>query len=326
MAYIDMQSEISGSVPKIPWDLAGTLVNRAWRDVRRKSLWSFLLAEANWTSPAIVNGGTVTVTQGANTVVFDATASALINAIGFTPSAVTQRQFRVGIGTIYNIWAWDGVNTATLDRTYQEASASGSAYAIYQCYYAAPVKDFETWITVRDMLNFNNLITTTERSVIDQRDPQRTIYYIPTHVVPYQQDQNPNSSTYTWPTFELWGQPNFVLTYQLYYVRRGVDLVNSTDTLPPAVGEDVVLALARKYAYEWAEANKGDTPRNAGSDFRFLIQDAKADYDRLFREYRKQDRALVDNFARTRRITWAFPNIWGQYSSVAGYASRGAAW
>jgi len=327
MAFIDMQSEISGSVPKIPWDFAGTLVNRAWRDVRRQSLWSFLLFESNWTSPPIVNAGTVTVTQGSASAVFNAAAATAIDAIGFVPSPVTQRQFRVGIGTIYNIIAWDTLTlTATLDRNYQEATAAGSAYSIFQNYYAAPYEDFWTWITIRDMLNFNNLITTASRAEIDQRDPQRTIYYIPTHVVPYQQDQNANSSTYRFPLFEMWGLPTFVLTYQLYGLRKGTDLVNPTDTLPPAIGEDVVIAKAREYAYGWAEANKGDLPRNAGSDYRFLIQDAKADYQRLFREYRRQDRALVDNFHTKCRVGWSMPNLWGFYSSVAGYASRGAAW
>ena len=56
--------------------------------------------------------------------------------------------------------------------------------------------------------------------------------------------------------------------------------MNDDDTLPFAVGEDVVIEGAKIKAYEWAEANKGSMPRNAGgTDFRFLIGNAKADHD-----------------------------------------------
>jgi len=321
-----MWSELTGLVPKLPPDYAKTLINRAWRDVRRQNLWSFLLFEGNWTSPGLLNTGTATVTQGSNQVVFNAAAATAIGAIGFYPSTVTQRQFRVGVGTIYNIWGWNAVtSTITLDRPYQESSAANIAYTIYQVYYAAPMKDFWQWITVRDMVNYNDLVTTTQRSAIDARDPQRTIYYIPTNVVPYQMDMNPASSTYTWPMFELWGQPSYILTYQLYGLRKGAELVNPTDILPPQVGEDCVMARARALAYEWSEANKQDSHQE-GADFRFLMGEAMNDYKRLFSEYRRQDRAYVDNFRTKLRRTGPLPNLFGWYNSIAGYASPGAAW
>lgn len=327
MAYINMIAELTGVVPKLPEDYARTLVNRAWRDVRRQNLWSFLLFESNWTSPPLITGGTVTTTQGTNTVVFSSTAITAINAIftgGNVPSPVTSRQFRIGVGTIYNIWAWDADNgIATLDRPYQEASASGQAYMIFQCYYPAPMQDFWQWIRIRDMVNWNDLVTTKNRTEIDMWDPQRTAYYIPTHVVYYQQNQNPTNN-YGVPMFELWGVPQYTLTYQLYGLRKGTELVNDTDTLPPQVGEDCVMALARAYAYEWAEANKSGQPSTG--DFRFLIGDAKQDYKRLWQEYRRQDRATVDNFRTRLERAWAYPNLYGFYSSVAGVASPGAPW
>jgi len=330
MSFFSMRTELTGSLPKMPWDYTGTIVNRAYRDVRRQNLWSFLLAEGNWTSPAEINAGTVSTTQGQNTITFDpALATPALNAIatgGNVPSALTARQFRIGVGTIYNIWAWNPTTgVATLDRPYQEPTAAGQPYMVFQCYYPAPVKDFFQWISVRDMVNWNNLITTWQRGEVDRKDPQRTYYFIPTHVVPYQTDMNPVSPTYTWPMFELWGIPTYVLTYQLYFIRKGLDLVNPTDCLPPVIGEDVVMALSRKYGYEWAEANKSDS-RATGSDFRFLIGDAMADYQRLFREYRRQDRALVDNFRTRLERHWTWPSDMGWYQSISGYASPGAPW
>ncbi len=327
MSYQTMWSEILGCVPKLPVDYAKAAVQRAWADVRRKNLWSFQLFDANWTSPAIVNAGTAAVTQGSNQVTFSTAARAAISAIGSVPSAVTQRQFRVGAGTIYNIWAWaSGTGVATLDRTYQEASAAAATYSIYQVYYPVPMQDFLTFVTVRDMTNWNDLVLTRTRAWADERDPQRMVNYIPTHAWVYAADQNPVSPTYRWPLFEFWGPPQQILTYQLYGVRRGAALAGDSDTLPPAVGEDCVLELAKSKAYEWAEANKGQLRELQGPDWRFLMQQAKAEYARLFREYRKDDRETVDNWRATRRLTYSTPHLYGTYNSISGVASPGAAW
>ena len=333
MAFIEMYSELTGCLPKLPVDYAKTLVNRARADIYRKNLWSFQLFEANWVSPGLLNSGTVTTTIGSNQIVFDATASAAITALpaaGSFPTGVIQRQFRIGIGTIYNIWAYavdgGGIVTLTLDRQYAEPSGSGQAYTILQCYYAAPMEDFLTFINVRDMVNFNDLNLYSNRKQVDQMDPQRTIFYLPTYVVGYQQDQNPDSATYRWPMSELWGVPSYVLTYQLYGIRKGVPLVEDGDQLPPAIGEDAVMALARSYAYEWAEATKGDMPRNSGSDFRFLMRAAMDEYSRLARDYRRQDRELVDSWFEIRKRPVFFTSPDGYYNAIGNSASPGAPW
>lgn len=333
MAFVNLYSELTGCVPRLSFDYAKTLINRAWADIRRKNLWSFQLFEANWVSPAILNAGTVTTVEGTNTVVFDATASTAILALGAGPfpAPITQRQFRVGIGTIYNIWAIAnnaGVVTLTLDRPYAEASGTGQAYAILQCYYPAPYQDFLMWMNVRDIINFQNLGLELTRNEIDRRDPQRTIFYIPTEVVYYQQDQNPSSATYGVPMFELWGLPTYVLTYQLAGIRKGTPLVNDTDNLPPAVGEDCVVALGKYYAYQWAEANWQSIMPDARSkpDFRFLMGAAKAEYDGLYKDYRRQDRETVDNyFSIYRRRSW-LANIDGFYNAIGQSANPGAPW
>ena len=333
MAFADMYSELSGCVPKIPIDFCRTLVNRAWADVRRQNLWSFQLFDANWTSPNLINAGTVAATQGQNTVVFDAVAATAIIAQAFgPPTPIIQRQFRVGIGTIYNIWALQadypaaGLLTVTLDRPYAEVSAAASAYVIEQCYYPVPMSDFLTWISIRDIINWNDLILNKTREWVDLRDPQRTMFYLPTHCVYYKTDENPTSPTFGFSMYELWGNPQYRLTYQLYGIRRGAALVSDGDVLPSAVGEDCVLELAKAKAYEWAEANKGDMPRNQGSDFRFLIEASKAEYGRLFRSYRKDDRERVDNWIGVRRQSTIWPSVMGYYSSISGTANAGQAW
>ncbi len=322
MAFANMIREIHGCVPKIPLDYCKTLVNRAWKDIRRQNLWSFLVFEANWVSPAIVRAGQATTVQGSNTVTLNAAADAAFAASLTALNPASQRQFRQGISTIYNVWGYASP-TLTLDRPYVETGTT-SPYAIFQCYYPAPMEDFWSWTSIRDMTNFLDLfLDRYNRAQLDQMDPQRTWYYFPTDVAYYQIDLNPASSTYKFPLYELWGAPQSVLPYQLYGLRKGTDLVAQTDELPGAVGEDCVMALARKYAYEWAEANKGDSPRSSGPDFKFLIGEAKADYSRLFREYRRADREIVDNWFSIRRSS-LYGKFFAQYSSITQTAYPGA--
>ena len=327
MSFGSMAAEIHGSVPKIPWDYCKTLVNRAWGDVRHQNLWSFLLFEANWLSPSVINAGTVTTTRGASTVQFDATAQAALNASGSLFQPIIQRQFRVGISTIYNIWAYDtGTGVATLDRPFYDPPGAGQAYMVFQCYYPVPYQDFWYLASARDEVNFISLfIQRYNREDLDNLDPQRTWYYFPTDAVLYKADSNPASPTFGFPMYELWGAPQTSLVYQLYGVRKGSPLVNPSDTLPlngTVVGEDCVIALAKAYAYEWAEANKGDQPRNQQPDWKFLIGSAKADYNRLFRQYRRDDRNVVDNWFTTRKIN-LYGKFYEQYSSLTHTAFPG---
>lgn len=333
MAFRDMVNELRGCVPKIPVNYCRTLVNRAWREVRERNLWSFLLAEGQWISPAQITTGTATTTQGSPQVVMDEAAAIAINANGSAPySLLTQRQFRIGSGGIYNIVSWDdgtdpdspnpGVPTLTLDRMFGELSVTASIYQIYQVYYATPVKDFLRFVSIRDMQNFIDLFVDRTREDLDQMDPQRTWYYFPTWAVPYRTDLNPQSATYQFMMYELWGAPQYSLNYQLMYERRGTDLVNPSDLLPPAIGEDVVMAKARFYAYEWAEGNKGIIGNNQGPDYRFLMGAAQKEFESLLKNYRRQDRELVDNYFITPRYG-LYGKIWPQYNSISQTAYPG---
>jgi hypothetical protein len=338
MALGDMVSELRGSLPKLPFAYTKTLVNRAWRQVRESSYWSFQLFEANWISPPLLNTGTVTVTQGSQTIVFDnlvAVPAILAAQIAQPYSLITQRQFRVGSGTIYNIIGLDpAFNTngiATLDRIYADfPSGAGQAYQIYQLYYPAQYQDVLTYMTIRNMQMFMYLNTTSSRVMIDTWDPQRTWYQFPTHAVPLGIDlrgqgqfdttgRSLQSGTLGFPLFELWGQPVTNFTYQLYGLRRGVDLINLTDTLPIQVGEDLVLARARAYAYEWAEANKANNPRDDSPDYKFLVAQALAVYRDLLIRYRKQDKEYIDNYY-SMRFHWTWPNSYGFYNTLSGTA------
>lgn len=326
-----MAAEIRGCVPKLPFPFARTLVNRAYRVIRESSLWSFNLFESSWITPTMVTAGGLTATQGLATVTFDtvvAVPAILASQIAAPYSLITQRQLRSGVGGIYNIialsptFAADGI--ATLDRIWADPPLAAGAYQLYQLYYTPPMQDFLMWFSVRNPQMFIDLELRTTRAEIDAMDPQRSWYQFPTRVVPFGTDQRgagttTPSSTLNFPLFELWGQPVQLFTYQCYGIRRGTDLVNPTDTLPPVLGEDLVLALARSYAYEWAESNKGMAPRAQGPDFRFLSGKTLEEYKRLLIMYRRQDRETCENYYSVRGIALDSRAL-GYYNTISGVA------
>jgi hypothetical protein len=318
-----MYLELIGMVPKLPVPLAKILINRAWKDVRRQNLWSFQLYEGGWITPPLINTGTVTVTQGTNTVTADATAAVAITAGVTAYSTIPQRQFRVAGGVVYNIVSWVSP-TLTLDRIYGEGSQVGASYQVLQVYYAPPHQDHLMFVSVRNMANFINLFLDKTRSQIDAMDPQRTWYYFPTDVVFYQMDPIPTSTTYRYPLYELWGVPQSTYNYNLYGVRKGVDLSANTDELPPVIGEDCVVELAKYYAYQWAEARK-DTLNKGGPDFKYLMGGAMAEHKRLMKDYRRQDRETVNQWLVTRRVS-LYGRVYAYYSSLSGMATPGLGW
>jgi hypothetical protein len=322
-----MQTELRGSVPKLPISFAPTLVNRAYKTIRLANLWSFNLFESSWITPPLVNTGTVTCTQGLSTITFNTSAIAALNAslLSAPYSLITQRQFRVSVGGIYSIIAYNPVNgQAILDRIFGDPGGVGIAYSVYQLYYAAPFQDFRTWISVRNPQMFIDLDLTTTRAEVDAMDPQRSWYQFPTRVVPWGIDLRGagtqyQSATYGFPLFELWGQPIQLFTYQCYGIRNGADLVNQADSLPFQLREETVMARAYDYAYEWAESHKDMTPRSSGPDWKYLRGATMDAYRVLLRQDRQIDKDFVDNWITARAPGLAGRGI-GYYNTLAGYA------
>lgn len=329
--FASLQAELRGVVPKIPYSLTGTLINRSYRDIRTKNLWSFNILEFAWITPPPLTTGGCTFTTGSTSITFDATA---IAAIASWQSAnpyvlVTQAQIRAGnvagLSQIYNIIAYNsGTGVATLDRIYADPSGSDVSYTLFQAYYVPPVSDFLTFLSVRNMQMFLDLDLTKTKAEIDARDPQRSWYQFPTVVVPWGTDTRGQgtatpSSTLGFLLYELWGIAVTPFSYDCYGIRKGKDLVNPTDTLPFQIHDDTVIALAKYYAYEWAEANKGLEARTAGPDFRFLMQSALTEYkDHLARD-RREDAEAVRNYFSLRQPDLG-RSYYSYYNTIAGVA------
>jgi hypothetical protein len=320
-----MATEVVGQVPGIDIQFALTLVNRAWVDIQRKFLWSFLWGDASVPTLVPVTAGTVTTVLGSNTVTGDANASAAW-ATGFSfVIPITVCQFRVGQGTIYNILAADfTVPTAvvlTLDRQYVDAPSGlggGVGYTISQNYFNAPTQDFIWWESMRDPVSGYDFTTTNTREWVDGQDPQRFQSGWPIGPIPYLINPWPGNFQY-YPMYELWPGPVSGYTYVGTYFRKGMPFANYSDTVNPPLGEDAVLALAKQYAYEWAGANQDRVKRVPKADYRYWAGYAEKQYDGLIDDYILMDesfshRHIIESaqVSYTARLPWV--------SQSTGYA------
>ncbi len=248
MAYSNMAFQMSGELG-IPMPLVQIYLNEGLSTIYDELLWSFQLGESGWLSPGLLfssgtqSTGTITTTSYGTTIVGDATAAAAwvtyFNA-GTLP-LLTQCQIRSPYYSLYNIIAFDGVNTFTIDRPWTEPPGTGQAYMVYQAYFAAPNSDFKRFFEIRDTTNNAPLdYWTLSRKDLAIEDAQRTNFDQPAYVVPYEVDNRSGSATLGYMLFELWPHPLSVLPYTLSWLRRGNALVLPTDTVPSPLTEDLV--------------------------------------------------------------------------------------
>ena len=108
MSLSSMIGEMKGAVPNYSAALARTHLRNSWVDIRNMKGWSFQVGNTGYTVPGLVNAGSATVTLGSPLVVGDLPATIAWASASNPTSLITQRQFRTGQGTIYNIIAYGG--------------------------------------------------------------------------------------------------------------------------------------------------------------------------------------------------------------------------
>ena len=282
-------NELLSWVPQLDPQLAQKLVNRAWRDIQDSRHWSFNLVQGNITTPAAVTAGSAAATQGSLSVIGDATAAAAWIVVG--APALIQRQFRIVSGPIYNITAFDGVNTLTLDRVYGETSATTATYQIYQCYYPPPDPAFLRWVSFLDAVNGFPLITDWTKQEIDRIDPKRGATGLPYRVASFRVNPTYSSgTTFTGQTmFELWPGPTALYTYVVLYQRRGVDFSSQTALLPTPVRDETLMERSKLVAYEWAMANSGAHQSLMKTNWPVLMAKSNASYKENLNQDIRQD-------------------------------------
>lgn len=320
MALGNMVAELRGCVPGYSAGLSLIHIKNAWSDIRNMTGWSFQLFSGGFGTPGLTNAGSVTVTYGSDQVVGDAAASAAWAAASIPNSLLTQQQFRVNVGTIYNIIAYDGVSTLTLDRPYYDKTIGygafpGQNYSIYQPYIVAPYEDFLTWESVVDINNAIDLCANGAkkfRDYADNFDPQRQIFSNPGSLIAYGTDQRLGSATFGYRMYELYPQPQAQYSYSTWGTRLGAELEGLSDTLPYPITEHVVKTLARVKAYEWYLMNRDKRdPRGPQNDsaIQFAMGAAAKEGASQLKELRNQDRDAVDlwNSVMSRTKGYGYP-------------------
>lgn len=325
MSWQSMSLEIAGVCP-VPFNYALTLVNRAWLEVQREFLWSFLWGDAAIPTPTPITTGSCTLSIGSNQVILDANATAALSAVGLaSPNPLTTRQFRIGQGTIYSINAYDTTTNApfgtlTLNQIYVDPmQGAGIGYQVIGVYYNAPTSDFLWWESVRDPISGYGISSTLTREEVDIWDPQRFQAGWPKGVLPYKINPQPGNFA-NYPMFEMWPAPQQGYTYVGTYYRSGLPFTLPTDTVAAPLGEDVVIAQAKIRAYEWCVANPDKVPHAPGSQYRagatgfqFLMGSAQAELKELLNGYILKD----ETFSNRHMIADLPKDVWAQLPWVS---------
>jgi hypothetical protein len=311
MAFANLWSELLGHVPELDSLLAQTLINRAWKDIREARQWSWLRGFGVMVAPQNITTGTVSVTQFSKTVTLDSAANAALNNLN--NPLITQRQFRVSQGPIYNIAGYsNGSSTLTLDRPYMEQNLTGAPYACYRCYYQ-PVDSSGNLVS--DFLLFKSIINPIDgyaivgenlrltRQEIDARDPTRGSQDVMYTLANFSVDSNGV------PIFEAWPHPTSARAYLCLYIKRGAELSSSVD-LPVTLSSHMVIEHAMDYVCDWAMENTGRYPSLKGVDWRLLKAEHSRKYKTMLNDaMRNDDNLLLDNFLPQLRDYLNYPPI-----------------
>jgi hypothetical protein len=314
MALLDLTAELTGTLPGLSPILAQRYINRALTQIYNVRNWSFLLTDGVLVCPALVDDGTVALTQYSADITLDADASAALLAqtlVGAVPG-ILNLQIRFGssspaTGSIYSIVDYNVTNPAaiilTLDRVVVEATDAASGYQCYRCYVVPPIDDFLRWESLVDPANAitfqRNRLTVTSAD-FDRMDPQRSSQGLAYWLGAWGSNRivdavtgatAPNSpSAQGTPIYELWPHPTSGQTFYCRFRRAGAALVNATDEQPPIITDALILAKALyAHAYPFAMANVGNFPTMKGARWTELIAFQRAEYQRELLTVKRTD-------------------------------------
>jgi hypothetical protein len=288
LTFQQLYKELTGEITPLPDNLAGRIINRAWKRVNDYRMWSWqVISNAQLFVPAVISVGSCSVTFNSTAVVMDAAATAALNSVAFgnpplaSPVLGIGYQIRLGsgltssnapIGPNYTIVSWDGAGHMTIDSPYGQATATGLNYQVLKAYYAAPFLpvtstgvdgQFARYLSI---VNFLNGYTITGKQLyfsqeeLNRVDPQRGGQGDAYILSLYQ------TNSLGQPVYEMYPNPVNPATYQVNMITKGPLLTMSTQL--PQVSyalDDAVTFQAKAFAGQWALANVGLYPKELQS-------------------------------------------------------------
>lgn len=317
--FLDLWNELTAQVRGLDPILAQKFVNRAFSDLSDRYEWSWLRAQGVLSAPDAIDSGAVSIAQFSYDLTFDATATAILDALGMA-IPLSLRSIQIGGGPPYQIATYTPGGTATLDPngpSYQESTAVAASFRIVRAYFTPPAADFGRFISIRDpiddyYLGFGANLT---QDVLDRLDPGRSNTTQPRGLFTAYTQRTMDGSDTTGYTqrWEMWPYPTASRGYQCTYKRRAPEFAGPDDTLPSTVDADVVLWRAKYLAYEWAETNKANQPLLQGPNWLTLMVYAAKAWDEAVRNAIKTDKDIFPNIVvRGRRRGFLFDPLWLQ--------------
>lgn len=323
MAFNDYIGEVIGVFPRIPQPYIPILLNRAWNNIRDMRLWSFLVGYGNIIAPAAITAGVCSVTNGSPTIIVDATAAAALIAQALLPapnpplSSTTLgqgRQFRINgsasAGPWYNIIAWDGVNTLTLDLPYASITQTSIPYTVAKVYYATPLAppDFRRYLTVTNKtsgytIRGKRLLYTQQK--LNAVDPQRGGTGDAYVIASYLTDSNGNM------VHEWYPNPVNSGVYNAFFQRQGLPLSATVD-LPSTLDSSLLMYRTFMLACDWATANVSTFSELAQTNWVQLRKQHQDSFRETLIQCIKQDDELMPQMPIQNGYDFDFP-LGGQF-------------
>src|SRR4029077_11519230 len=182
--YAELWRALQLHSPVLPTTLAQQFIRGRFRDIRRKRLWSWRIAQSQFITPAAYTAGLATTTNGSNIV----TGSGGTN----WTNALIGLQFRFGsVAPIYTVTAIDSPTQLELDQPFGGIPpGSPTGYQIFPAYLTPPA-DFQDFISVKDTFNNYRLAPHLTQEDLDTYDAQRSWAGNPYGIADYRYGTSP---------------------------------------------------------------------------------------------------------------------------------------
>jgi hypothetical protein len=181
--YAEVWRALQLHSPVIPTTLAQQFVRSRFRDVRRKRLWSWRVAQSQFITPAAYTTGLASATLNSPIVTGTGTA---------WTSALLGLQFRFGaVAPIYTVISVDSPTQITLDAPFGGIPpANPTGYQIFMAYLVPPA-DFQDFLSVKDTFNNYRLWLHLSQEEVDTYDAQRSWAGNPYGIADYRYGTSP---------------------------------------------------------------------------------------------------------------------------------------
>jgi len=280
-----MAREVRLYNPTVPIKLAERWINNRYLRLCERFMWSFKLEQGQFKVPDEYSTGTVTMTDGATTIV----------GVGTTfTSGMVGRQFKVN-NYVYTIATFSSTTAITIDQAWENATEAGLSFSIVQAYITPSESDFQSFYTVVDPVDSRPIRIALSKRYLDSLDPERSTSSSPRTL--YTQIYNSSNV----PRYELWPHATAQRNYPYIYEKR-VARLTASQSPPGIIRSDVLVSGALADLSRWpGTATQPNLMADANRlNWRMFEQEYKVLSDELIRE---DQNIYLNNFMRKHKIS-----------------------